>query len=54
MNTTINGQQASGIVLKASTGYVSVPEKCECHGVFYFNVYGEIECSKCHLIFEGN
>ena len=53
MSTNIKGQNASGFSIKTSNGYVEVPEQCECLGVFHFNSVGEVECDKCHLIFEG-
>lgn len=52
--TNINlGQNASGVFLKTSFGYVQVPETCECLGAYFFNEHGEVECNKCHMIYNG-
>ena len=54
MTKTTLGQNASGVILMTSSGYVTVPKKCECSGAYFFNEFGEVECNSCHMIFTGD
>ena len=54
MTKTTLGQNASGIILITSSGYVTVPKNCECSGVYFFNENDEVECNLCHMIFTGD